>query len=525
MNPARLLIHFSRLAETPGAIPRLRRFILDLAVRGKLVEHDPKDNPAPTLLAHMEKSDAIFTKGPGGWISGEFGNLLEMKYGKGLEEKDRKDQGAVPVFGSNGIVSFTDQPLTTKPTIIIGRKGSAGALKLCEGPSWTTDVAYFLEPPDFFDIRFLFFFLQTLDLNALGKGVKPGLSRSDAYRLAVAVPPLAEQHRIVAKVDELMALCDRLEGAQSLQESRRDQLVGASLYRLTSKEDQARFHLQHLPRLTARPMHIIQLRQTILDLAVRGKLVHQDPNDEPASELLERIKAEKQKMWREGTIEKERLLPSIPADAVPFDLPQSWKWTRLGSLSLLVTSGSRDWAQHYSAQGAIFLRMGNLSRNSYRLRLDKIQHVMPPKNGEGTRTKLAADDILISITGEVGLLGLIPPNFGDAYINQHVCMVRLASCLRQNYIPEFLRSSTAQDQFNAPQRGIKNSFRLTDVTELLVALPPLSEQLRIVAKVEELLALCDRLEAQLTATQIEGSRFLEAVLDDALSPGEPTRLK
>ena len=149
------------------------------------------------------------------------GTLLDFQYGKGLKASERLDEGPIPVFGSNGIVGFTDEPMTVRPTIIVGRKGSAGALNLCDGPCWTTDVAYFVEAPSFFTIRFLANALAALDLDNLRKGVKPGISRSDAYEKFLNVPPLAEQHRIVAKVDELMALCDGLEAARAEREATR----------------------------------------------------------------------------------------------------------------------------------------------------------------------------------------------------------------------------------------------------------------------------------------------------------------
>jgi type I restriction enzyme S subunit len=278
--------------------------------------------------------------------------------------------------------------------------------------------------------------------------------------------------------------------------------------------------LQHFDRIAEAPDAIPRLRRFILDLAVRGKLVDQDPNDEPASELLKRIQAEMARLAKAGEIKTEKPLPTIIESDMLLHLPQGWQWATLGDLSLMVTSGSRDWAQHYSEEGAIFVRMGNLSRGSYILRLDNIQRVTPPKKGEGTRTKLEVGDILISITGEVGLLGLIPPNFGEAYINQHTCMVRLASVIRDRFIPEVLRSPFAQSQFNAPQRGIKNSFRLTDVTELAVPLPPLAEQHRIVAKVDELMALCDQLEAAKTEREQSRDRLVAASLHRLNQPAD-----
>ncbi|AXI45850.1 hypothetical protein C1J03_07270 [Sulfitobacter sp. SK012] len=203
-------------------------------------------------------------------------------------------------------------------------------------------------------------------------------------------------------------------------------------------------------------------------------------------------------------------------------LPLGWVWARLGDLSEFVTSGSRDWAKHYANEGAIFVRMGNLSKNHYQLRLDHIQRVNAPAGGEGSRTSLEGGDVLISITGDVGMLGLIPDDFGEAYINQHIAMVRPMSGMKGRYLPELFRSPFAQDQFNAPQRGIKNSFRLTDVTQFVVPLPPLAEQHRIVAKVDALMAVCDQLEASLTATATTRSKLLNALLGEALEPAKET---
>ena len=265
-------------------------------------------------------------------------------------------------------------------------------------------------------------------------------------------------------------------------------------------------------RLIQSSESVHRLRRFILDLAVRGKLAPQDPNDEPASELLKRIAAEKARLVKARKAKREKALPPISEDQTKVTLPTGWFWCRLGNLSKLVTSGSRGWAKYYSREGAIFVRMGNLSKENYRLRLDHIQHVKPPSNREGTRTQLDTGDLLISITGDVGMLGLIPENFGEAYINQHTAMVRPVDEMKGHYLAEFFRSPFAQDQFNAPQRGIKNSFRLTDITQFLVPLPPLAEQHRIVAKVDELMVLCDRLEAARAAREETRDRLATASL-------------
>lgn len=216
--------NFDRITARSDQVAALRRTILDLAVHGRLVPQDPTDEPASELLrrTHGKNVKRIgSTREPSakdigchpdlnGWAIAPLGALLVFHYGKGMSAKERLRKGPVPVFGSNGMVGFCENPLTEESAIIVGRKGSAGALNLCDGPSWTTDVAYYVEAPSYLDIRFLFIQLQALDLGSLGKGVKPGLSRNDAYQLSLGVPPLEEQRRIVARVDEMMALCDRL---------------------------------------------------------------------------------------------------------------------------------------------------------------------------------------------------------------------------------------------------------------------------------------------------------------------------
>ncbi|WP_429924917.1 restriction endonuclease subunit S [Agrobacterium vitis] len=280
--------------------------------------------------------------------------------------------------------------------------------------------------------------------------------------------------------------------------------------------------LQHYEQIADAPDAVARLRRFILDLAVRGKLVPQDSAEEPASELLKRIAAEKARLVKTGTIRKEKMLPPLSSAGGAFELPDKWAWARLGQLAQLVTSGSRDWAKHYSNEGAIFVRMGNLSKDHYRLRLDHVQRVKAPDDGEGTRTRLETGDILISITGDVGMLGLIPEGFGEAYINQHTAMVRPVAELRGRYLAELFRSPFAQQQFNEPQRGIKNSFRLSDVTEFVVPLPPLAEQHRIVAKVDELMALCDELEAARTERETKRDRLAAASLARLNTPDPET---
>jgi len=524
MNPAQLLAHFDRISDAPDAIPRLRRFILDLAVRGTLVEQDPNDQPAAELLELLKNSSHNAPPGlPSNWVAAKVGALLEFQYGKGLPAGERLGNGRVRIFGSNGVVGYCTKALTEQPAIIIGRKGSAGALNLCDGPSWTTDVAYFVTPPSFFAIRFLFIAFQTLDLDKLGKGVKPGLSRSDVYELAIAVPPPAEQHRIVAGVNELMAICDRLETARDGREQRRDRLAAASLNRLNQAADtvddasafrrHARFHLRHLPRLTARPDQIPALRQTILNLAVRGSLVPQDPNDEPASDLLKRIQAEKERLVKQGKIRKEKPLPDLEEADIPFEAPAGWLWSRLGNVGEWGSGSTppRGSSEYYGGE-IPWLKSGELG------------DCLALKGSEEKITEIALQecsfrlnrpgDVLIAMYGAtIGKLAILAE---PAVTNQAVCGCTPFAGVLNRYLYIYLLSR--REDFHAQSEGgAQPNISKVKIVLSPFPLPPLAEQHRIVATVEELMVLCDRLEAQLIAAQTERRRLLEAVLHEALA--------
>ena len=233
MNPAQFLEYFDRISDAPDAIPRLRRFILDLAVRGKLVEQDPNDEPASRLLKRIQTRRARVTNDagkkerelllkigrerlpfelPNGWAWVHLGDVYSFEYGDNLPAERRTNTGEYPVYGSNGIVGTHSDRLVREPCIVVGRKGSAGALNLSlTDGCYVTDVAFYCVPPREVDLEFTFKLFHTLGFKSLGKGIKPGLNRNEAYDLIFALPPVAEQRHIVAKVDELMALCDQLE--------------------------------------------------------------------------------------------------------------------------------------------------------------------------------------------------------------------------------------------------------------------------------------------------------------------------
>ncbi len=348
-------------------VKKLRELILELAVRGKLVPQDPNDEPASELLKRIQAEKAkqiavgklkkekplapiaeeekLFEL-PIGWGWLRVGDLFTFEYGDNLPESKRTNTGEYPVYGSNGIVGTNNECFVSSKCIVIGRKGSAGALNLClSNGCCVTDVAYYCIPPKELDLTFVFKLFHTLGLDELGKGIKPGLNRNEAYELVVAIPPIYEQHRIVAKVDELMALCDQLEQQHSNAQEAHETLVSQLLATLTQSQNAAEFNANwqriyaHFDVLFTTEASIDALKQTLLQLAVMGKLVPQDPNDEPASELLKRIQAEKAKLMAEGKLKKEKPLPPISEVEKPFELPKGWQLTQLAEIIKSMDSG------------------------------------------------------------------------------------------------------------------------------------------------------------------------------------------
>ena len=335
-----LFADFERLIQSPESVHRLRRFILDLAVRGKLVPQDPNDEPASELLKRIAAEKARLVKAgkikknkakpiqmatdphklPASWEWAAIGDVFLYDAGTkreptGLDQKQwllelediEKDTGRLLVRTR---VHERDSRSTKSEfragDILYGKlRPYLNKVLEADKPGYSTTEIVALRPHLPLPSKYCALALRRPDfvdyVTRLGQGTKmPRLRTEDAVISPFPLPPIAEQHRIVAKVDELMALCDRMEVARAEREATRDRLATASLARLNAPDpDPAMFQqnvaftLNNLAPLTTRRNQIKALRQTILNLAVRGKLVPQDPNDEPASELLMRIAAER----------------------------------------------------------------------------------------------------------------------------------------------------------------------------------------------------------------------------------------
>lgn len=273
-------------------------------------------------------------------------------------------------------------------------------------------------------------------------------------------------------------------------------------------------------------IYVKQLRQNILQEAIEGKLTEEWRKENPvvkgnpdfdAEALFEKIQEEKchtdSELLRNS---KKKVFEPISENEQPFEIPEGWKWVRLGEIVENITSGSREWARYYSDTGAIFLRMGNLSRESYVLRLDNIQHVRVPESSEGKRTRLLPFDLLFSITAEIGNLGLIPKDFPEAYINQHTARIRFAQLVKQSlYFANALLAPGIRKLYLPNAHGMKNSFRLDTLSFIPLPLPPLAEQKEIVSRVEKLLANVTELEKQITEREEMTKQLMQSIMKDA----------
>lgn len=359
MNAEQFLSLYEKISEAPDAIARLRRFVLDLAVRGKLVAQDPADEPASELLSRiadekvrileetgirkprrvpdLDPADISFTI-PRNWVWSQISELgfvsprneaadeaeasfvpmpmIYAEYGVPNDHEPRtwgeiKKGYTHFAEGDVGLAKITPCFENGKSTVFRGLTGGFGSgtteLHILRPVLVDPDyVVLFLKSPHFIETG-----IPRMTGTAGQKRVPSEYFTSSPFPL----PPLAEQHRIVAKVDELMALCDRLGEVRNSREETRDKLTVASLASLTAPDTtaedfpaHARFALDALPALTTRPDQIKTLRRTILNLAVRGKLVEQDPSDGTSSSLVDEIVATRKELLRLGKITKKRRL-------------------------------------------------------------------------------------------------------------------------------------------------------------------------------------------------------------------------
>lgn len=531
MNAERLLAHYKTIADAQDAIARSRRFVLDLAVRGKLV-------PQKTRWQTVGIEDCLEPLSDG--------RLIHQGWSPQCESHPSPSEDIWGVLKTTAIqdgfyLEQQNKELPTKldPKLILEVR-AGDLLVTCAGPRARCGVACLIREtrkrllisgkmyrfranesivsPDYLTL-----WLRADEAQAAINAMKTGSSESglnltqDRFRtLQVSFGDVAEQHRIVAKVDELMDLCDRLEAARGAREVVRDRLTAANLARLNAPDPEtfqadARCVLDALSALTARSDQIDALRHTILNLAVRGRLVPQDPKDEPASELLKRI-TDKKTLWKKNK--------TLSATSEPFERPQGWVWTTVQNVldeTREISYGVIKLGEEPKAGGIPTLRCSDV-RPGF-IDLSGVRKVQETIEAEYTRTRLCGGEVVINIRGTLGGVALVPTDLSGYNVAREVAVVPIARRFSGKFIVYLMLSPYFWDHIQNNLRGIAyKGLNLGILRELPIPLPPLAEQHRIVAKVDTLMALCDRLEACLTAAAVTRRRLLDALLAEALAP-------
>ncbi len=533
-------------------IKKLRELILELAVRGLLVPQDPNDEPASELLKKIDAEKARLVKEgkirkdkplppiaageapfaiPAGWALARLADVINVLNGRAYKKHEMLSEGTPILRVGNLFTSnewyFSD--LELEPEKYIDDGDLIYAWSASFGPFiWQGGKViyhYHIWKMEFFskaDVDKFYFrhYLQVISasIKASGNGIAMiHMTKVRMEKLVLPIPPLEEQRRIVAKVDELMALCDQLEQETDASLGAHQTLVETLLSALTSAADHAQFASAwqriagHFDTLFTTEESIAQLKQTILQLAVMGKLVPQDPNEEPASELLKKIEAEKAKLVKEGKAKKERLLPPVGDADAPYRLPQGWAWIRLGQCGVCSTGKTPSTNEPKYYDGDIpFIGPGQISIDGELSAPEKF--VSEAGLEESTEAK-PNDIFMVCIGGSIGKAAIADKRLA---FNQQINAIRPIQ-ISSKYLYVAVSSKHFTDGVIAYATGSATPIiNRSKWEELPVPICSIQEQIRIVAKVDELMALCDQLKSRLADAQITRLHLADALVERAI---------
>jgi len=492
---------FDLFSDAPNAVAKMRDLVLHLGISGR--------------LSARTKS----------WQAATLGEVVRLRRGYDLPTQDR-NQGVFPIFAANGPVGVHDTYMVKGPGVVTGRSGSIGRVHFVEGDFWPLNTALYVE--DFFGNypQFICLLLRSLHLERFSTATAvPTLNRNVVHKELVRVPPLAEQKKIVAKVDELMALCDRLEAQQQERETRHAALARASLARFAEAPTPANLEFIFHKSYDIAPA---DLRKTILTLAVEGKLVPQVPEDGDAHEQIDRAMKNRQQTIQSKGLRRKSLDESANLFSSE-ELPNLWCIERLANLvdpentiSYGVLVPGND-----VADGVPFVRAQDLSLSNHPARPNKT--IAPEVEKPYARTRLTGGEILLCVVGSIGKLGVVPESWAGANIARAVARIKPIPDVDRDYLLIVLQETAVQTFFTSSTRTLAQpTLNVGLIEQTPIPVPPLAEQKRIVAKVDQLMALVDELEAQLAASRATGEKLLAALVAELTAVkgnGTPINMK
>jgi len=538
MTSPLLLEHFDELISTPEDVEKLNNSILQLAMQGKLVEqengnwseNDVKLTLAkeiqdfiaagkitkPSKIIPISESDIPVDK-PNNWLCIRLGECLGLVNGRAYKQSELLDNGTpvIRIQNLNGGDRWYYSDLELPPEKYCDTNDLLFAWSASFGPYiWEGSRAIFhyhiwkIELTSYIDKKYAYFLLKYLTEQV--RGASHGLAmlhitKEKMENWVIVLPPLVEQKRIVTRVEELFAQARRL--AEELANSRRelDRLNESALARLLASETQDEFNerwgfiAEHFDLLTSVPEHIAPLRQSILELAVRGKLTRREAGDESAGELLKRIKEEKG--------DKEKLSKPVGESEKVFELPNGWEWARLIDLGQTQTGSTPPTNNpDYYGNDYAFVKPADITENAVYYSQDGLSSLGIEKG----RLVKANSVMMVCIGGSIGKVGFVDR---DCSCNQQINVLTPSDKLIRKLLYYFLKSPYFQNEVlsRAPQTTLpilsKGKWEV-----IALPVPPLAEQERIVKRVEQLLSLCDALEARLQSAEEERGRLVAAVM-------------
>jgi type I restriction enzyme S subunit len=431
-----------------------------------------------------------------GWIKMKLGEVLKNREGRykpndssisGIKRIDKINFSGQIFLSDKG--SNTDMILVKKGDLVIsGINVEKGALAVYAGNediSATIHYSSYIFDTKKIDIDFLKVFLRSPDFIRLLKeqvpgGIKTEIKPKHILSLEVYFPDTIKEQKNIAQ-----HFFDK--------ESKLNELNKQILHQLSQ---------------------ISNLNQAILQEAVQGKLVKQDSKDEPSSELLKRIKAEKVKSGK-----KEKPLPPIKAEEIPFEIPKSWVWCRLGEICSKIGSGSTPKGSNYAKSGYPFFRSQNIYSDG--LVYDDIKFVSDIVQKQMNGTIVFPTDILLNITGgSLGRCALVPNGFKEGNVSQHVCIIRPLQVDR-NYFHKVILSPYFQKLIFSSTTGAgREGLPKYNLELFVIPLPPMKEQKRILAELEQQLTKTNHIQEHITANQQATEQLLKALLHQAFEVEE-----
>ena len=551
-SPHQLLQYFEALSETPDAVPKLRAFVLDLAIRGRLVPRAEKPDSDPAWLEFPTKLDNA-TQGqgekaplpfvvPAHWRWACLSEIADCRAAAKVAPSEISDNDWVldleDIDGKTGKVVTTAKfaerrSLSTKAAfqtddVLYGKlRPYLNKVVVADRPGFCTTEIIPLRPAKFLTSQYLRFFLRSPHFvhyaESMSYGMKmPRLGTDDLEEAQVAVPPPEEQRRIVAKAEELLTLCDELEARQAAGLERRIRLVHSALDHLTAAKDEISLQKHSSFILSNSSLLLedaVRVRQMIASLAVQGRLVPQDPSDEPAGSLLTRIKqAHIPRSGQTGRTQKALPQPVLE-NHIPWAAPAGWIWTRLSGIFRTITDGDHL-PPPQADRGAAFLTISNITTG--RLDFSNCRFVQ-----QNYLRSLAAyrrpryGDILYTVVGATYGRPALVNTHREFCVQRHIAILKPFPDLDVRFLYLLLGSPLVYAQATQGTTGTAQpTVPLGALRNFVVPLPPLAEQHRIVAKAKELTRLCDDLANHLTAARSAGTHLLESALRQIVEPDQ-----